>query len=176
MDTKNSNTNLIIIILCVLIIGAIYFFLTKKTVAPVVVATPPNDSSAVTYTNNDYGFTFTLPTDWSGYSIVPDTWTGNPLTTTSSAETGPKILIRNPNWTDAAHYEDIPVLVFTLAQWSSYMAGNYAVSAAPINATELAQNNLYVFALPPRWDYDYSLGYQEADSIIQSNPLHPFNL
>jgi hypothetical protein len=38
-------------------------------------------------------------------------------------------------------------------------------------ATELGRNNLYVFALPPRWNYDFSEGHEEAENIIKSNPL-----
>ena len=131
---------------------------------------------SISYKNTQYGFNFTLPSDWTGYTIVKNTWTGNPLTSGTKKQTGPKLLIRNPKWTEANHYEDIPVLVFTLAQWKSYAAENFAVSAAPIPATELGRNNTYVFALPPRWDFDYSTGYQEADTIVQSNPLTPFNL
>ena len=146
-------------------------------VAGVTLSEVPNPNTApVTYKNNDYGFTFTLPADWDGYTIVKNTWNGNNLVATTTKQTGVTLLIRNPKWTSATHYEDIPVMVFTIAQWNSYAAGNYAVSAAPISATELGRNNRYVFALPPRWDFDYSLGYQEAESIVQSNPLHPFNL
>ena len=127
------------------------------------------------YVNTDYGFTFSLPADWKGYSIVPGTWEGTPLAATP-AITGPQLLIRNPNWTASDHYEDIPVLVFTIAQWNSYTAGDFAVSAAPINASEIARNDTYVFALPPRWDYDYSQGYQEADTIVAAKTLVPFDL
>ena len=128
------------------------------------------------YSNPDFGFTFALPDSWKGYSIVNNTWQGNPLTATSSKQAGPKLLIRNQKWTSALPYEDIPVMVFTVAQWNSYVAGNFSVSAAPILATELGRNNLYVFTFPPRWDFDYSEGYQEAQDIIKSNPLKTFNV
>ena len=193
MSTKNNN--LVIGILVLIIIGAFYYVHHENTVVVVPVQTTTGDTgdvltptstnsgdtgqtntSSVTYTNNQYGFNFTLPTDWNGYSVVTNTWSGNPLNSSTSAQTGPKLLLRNPNWTDSNHYEDIPVLVFTLAQWNSYVAGNFAVSAAPIAASELGRNNTYVFALPPRWDFDYSTGYQEADTIVQSNPLQAFNI
>ena len=137
--------------------------------------TLPDDATTITYKNTDYGFTFSLPVDWTGYSIVKKTWNGNPLTNTKPT-TGTTLLLRNPNWTTSNHYEDIPVMIFTLAQWDSYNSGDFAISAAPINASELARNNRYVFALPPRWDYDYSQGYQEAESILNTKPLDPFNL
>ncbi|MEI6238543.1 MAG: hypothetical protein WCP15_03355, partial [bacterium] len=120
------------------------------------------DSTSVLYKNSDYGITFSLPTNWQGYSIIKSTWNGTALGN-SAVQNGAKIIIRNPKWTEAVHYEDIPVLVFTLSQWSSYLAEDFSVSAAPIPASELGQNDKYVFALPPRRDYDFSLGYKEAE-------------
>ena len=175
MDTKNLNKNLIIICVCIILAGGVYYFINNNKVVPVV-SVPTSTSTSVVYTNTELGFTFSLPQDWSGYSVVQSTWTGNNLTATTTIETGPTLLLRNPNWTAAVHYEDIPIMVFTLAQWDSYTAGNFATSAAPISATELGRNNLYVFALPPRWDFDYSQGYQEAESILQTNPLHPVTI
>jgi hypothetical protein len=148
-------------------------YLSVKGGQLVEVTNPTNTS--VTYNNTDYGFTFSLPADWQGYSVVKSTWQGTALTNTV-APSGPKLLIRNPHWTATVHYEDIPILVFTIAQWNAYLAENFSVSAAPIQASELSRNNTYVFALPPRWDFDYSLGYAEADTIIAGNPLHAFNL
>ncbi len=138
---------------------------------PVVTAT-----SSIIYKNNTFGFNFSLPDSWQGYSIIKSAWEGNPITATSAKQTGPKLLIRNPKWTSALPYEDIPVMVFTLEQWSSYVAGNFSVSAAPVEATELGRNNLYVFALPPRWNFDYSEEYIEAENIIKSNPLKAFDI
>jgi len=176
---KNNQKILIVLALIILIGIGFYLFYPRTSIAPVgssqTQSTTPPAASPLAYTNSDYGFTFSLPNDWKGYSVVQSTWTGTP-DGKITPQSGPKILIRNPNWTDANHYEDIPVLVFTLAQWSSYQAGDFQVSAAPFPAAEMARNNKYVFALPPRWDYDYSQGYQEADAIVQSKPLHPFNL
>jgi hypothetical protein len=178
---KNTKTIIWILVVVVIIVGlgAYIFYSSNKNVAPTT-GTATNlstaSTSAVTYDNTDYGFTFSLPADWSGYTIVQSFWTGYPLNATTTQQTGTTLLLRNPNWTADAHYEDIPIMIFTIAEWNSYIAGNFSVSAAPIPATELGQNNKYVFALPPRWDYDFSLGYQEAENIISSKPLHPFNL
>ena len=125
-----------------------------------------------------------LPASWTGYTVVNNKWTGTSSTvntatntqTGSNAQTGPKLLIRNPKWTVAAHYEDIPVLVFTLAQWNMYTAEKFNVSAAPMQASELGHNNKYVFALPPRWNFDYSINFKEAEDIIASRPLKAFNV
>ena len=149
--------------------------LYSKNIFSTKISTTPTNSEVI-YNNADYGFTFTLPESWRGYSIVKNTWEGNSLTPAATKETGPTLVLRNPKWTSALHYEDIPIMIFTLAQWNSYTGGNFAVSAAPINASELARNNFFVFALPPRWDFDYSQGYEEAENIIKTNPLKAFDI
>lgn len=159
----------VIILVIIGCFAAAYYFIGNSS----------NNESVIIYTNTDYGFTFSLPNSWQGYTIVESAWQGNALgstttlsnTAASIAPTGPKIIIRNPKWTATAPYEDIPILVFTIAEWNAYTADDFSISAAPIKATELARNNTYVFALPPRWDFDYSLGYEEAESIIAGNPL-----
>jgi len=173
---KNNKIVLVVLVLVIVLGFVTYLFYFKNQNASPINNPDTPSASPVTYSNADYGFTFSLPDDWKGYSIVQNTWQGNPLTAATAKETGPKLLIRNPNWTSALHYEDIPIMIFTLAQWNSYTAGNFAVSAAPIAATELGRNNSFVFALPPRWDFDYSEGYAEAENILSMKPLHPFNL
>ena len=118
---------------------------------------------------------FSLPENWRGYSIVETIWEGTPLTS-NIVQNGPKLLIRNPEWTVSEPYEDLPILIFTTEQWDDYRAEKFAVSAAPIQASELGRNNTFVFALPPRWNFDYSLGYEEAEDIIASNPLQTFEV
>jgi hypothetical protein len=132
--------------------------------------TPPT-----VYTNTDYGFTFSLTDDWKGYSIIKSNWQGSPIAE-GTATTGQKITIRNPKWTETEPYEDIPILVFTIPQWNSYIKEDFSVSAAPILASELARNNTYVFALPPRWNFDYSLGFKEAEDMIVGGALHAFDI
>ena len=172
--TSMNKKTLIAVVIIIIALGAGIFFLYSSRNNSAVVITNSNDDS-VAYKNTDYGFTFSLPTDWRGFSIVKSTWNGNALTNTL-APSGPKLIIRNPKWTSAATYEDLPILVFTISQWNAYLAENFSISAAPIKASELARNNKYVFALPPRWDFDYSLGYKEAQDIIASNPIHSFNV
>lgn len=147
---------------------------SEKTPFVIPTVEQPNEP-LVTYNNSDYGFTFSLPSDWKGYSIVKSAWNGYSQTK-ATTETGVTLIIRNPKWTSGHHYEDIPIMIFTTSQWNSYLAEDFHTSAAPFNASELAHNNRYVFALPPRWDYDFSQGYQEAENILSTKPLHPFNL
>lgn len=171
---ENTNTILVLLALVVILSGAFYFVFLKD--GALGSTTGGVNNSALTYSNTEYGFTFALPETWKGYSVVPERWSGSIIKVGTASESGPRLLIRNPKWTAIKHYEDIPVLVFTIKQWDSYLAENFAVSAAPILATELARNNKFVFALPPRWNYDYSEGHVEAESIVNSNPLKGFNI
>ena len=184
---KNKIIYLIALISFVLLGTVIYMqYFKNENDLPVNNSISNNDNSnnnasstnntSIVYTNSDLGFNFFMPDNWKGYSVVNSMWEGNPLKVTSTKQEGPKLLIRNPKWTAATPYEDIPVMVFTLKQWVSYNAEDFSVSAAPIPASELGRNNKYVFALPPRWDFDYSQGYEEAQSIIKSSPLKTFDI
>ncbi|MEI6345791.1 MAG: hypothetical protein WCO79_00960 [bacterium] len=170
----DKNTLIAIIGTLAVALGiSLYFIYSSPDKTGSAVVAP--DNASIVYKNTDYGFTFSLPANWVGYSIVATTWKGFPLKETA-APSGPKLLIRNPKWTAAAPYEDLPILVFTTAEWKAYLAEDFSVSAAPIPASELAHNNTYVFALPPRWNFDASIGYEEAVNIIAKNPLHAFDL
>ncbi len=173
MVDMNKNT-LISSVLIIIAFGALIYFLFSFRDNEIVLTNDPVTTS-ITYKNDDYGFNFSLPSTWEGYSIVRGVWEENPILS-SSTQKGPKLLVRNPKWTALAPYEDIPILVFTLSQWNAYLAENFSVSAAPIKASELGRNNVYVFALPPRWDFDYSLDFKEAHDIIIGNPLRTFNI
>jgi hypothetical protein len=168
----NKKTLIVLIVITVALVAGLAFYYSRINTVGV---TPNTDDTSVVYKNTEYGFTFSLPLSWQGYSIVKSTWSGNALSDTA-APSGPKLLIRNPKWTPAAPYEDLPVLVFTIAQWNAYLAEKFSVSAAPILASELARNNVYVFVLPPRWDFDYSLDFKEAQDIIAGKPLRAFDI
>lgn len=167
----NKKFLLISALIIALVVGLAFYYRDKTLSVEVPIA----DNSPIVYTNTQYGFNFTLPDNWEGYTIIQSTWEGVSLKN-GAAESGTKLLIRHPKWTEAAPYEDLPVLVFTTSQWDSYVAENFTVSAAPIQATKLASNNVYVFALPPRWDFDYSLDYEEAQDIIAGKPLQAFDV
>lgn len=187
MENKKTLILLAVIIIALAVVS--YFFYTPNNDVPIVDvpnsnngntnnATSTVSSTTIVYRNSDYGFNFTLPISWTGYTVVNNKWIGNSavVTTATNTQTGPKLLIRHPKWTAAAPYEDIPVLVFTIAQWNMYRAEGFNISAAPMQASELGRNNKYVFALPPRWDFDYSINFKDAEDIIASKPLRVFNV
>jgi hypothetical protein len=140
---------------------------TSTTTAP---ATP-------TYINRHYGFTFTLPESWEGYTIVEETWTGTQLEAPEGsyppAVIGPEILIRHPLWTESDPHQDIPIMVFTLEQWDLVQTEKLGVGAAPIPPSELGRNATYVFALPARYNFAFLTGWEEVEQILQGHPLQP---
>jgi len=136
----------------------------------------PNILGVPTYTNKEYGFQFSLPKSWAGYSIVPDTWKGYAPGTSDGtvAEQGPLISIRHPRWTAEIPRQDIPIMVFTIQQWNLLQQDKFHIGAAPIGPRELGRNAQYVFALPARYNYAFPAGYEEVETILANNPLHAF--
>lgn len=133
-------------------------------------------AEAVTYENIEYGFTFTLPGNWKGYSIVAGQWDGASLEdgkVGQIVESGPELSIRHPEWTEAESRQDIPIMVFTIAQWDAMESGKFHIGAAPIDPSELGRNSAYVFALPARYNYAFPTGYEEVEDILKGNPLKP---
>lgn len=131
----------------------------------------------VVYRNNTYRFLVDLPENWRGYSISLDQWTGDAINDQLGEKpytTGPVVSIHNPKWTKEILYQDIPVMVFTLAQWDDLQAEKFHIGAAPINPSELARNAQYVFALPARYNFAYPPGYEEVEAILATKPVHAF--
>ncbi|MGB7265024.1 MAG: hypothetical protein WBC92_05895 [Terracidiphilus sp.] len=126
----------------------------------------------IVYRNAQYGFCFSLPGSWQGYSVINEHWSGTPLDDPKKPTIeGPQLRIRNPNWTEANPYEDIPIMIFTQAQWKLAESDGYAFSAAPIGPGEIARNAHYVFALPARYNYDLAIGFRQVDDLIQQKSL-----
>lgn len=133
----------------------------------------------IIYRNVDYGFSFTLPKSWDGYLIINDEWEGISLEGSASGqvtESGPKLLIRHPQWTPANPRQDIPIMVFTIAQWNLVQQEKLSVGAAPMPPSELGRNSTYVFALPARYNYAFPYGFEEVEQILAEKPLTPFEL
>jgi hypothetical protein len=136
------------------------------------------EENDINYTNNEYGFTFSLPASWAGYQIVMEKWEGNSLKHQNQGgvvETGPMILIRHPEWKLENPRQDIPIMVFTHHQWNSLQQGEFHIGAAPIGPKELGRNHKYVFALPARYNYAFPPGYEEVEKIIESGALQPID-
>lgn len=130
----------------------------------------------ILYQNAKYGFDFILPAGWQGYKIVDEEWEGRAITGPSQGQIisrGPKLSIRHPQWTQAQPRQDVPILVFTLDQWDSLQKEEFSIGAAPIGPKELGRNSKYIFALPARYNFAFSTGFEEVEDILASNPLQP---
>lgn len=132
-----------------------------------------NEESNLVYKNDKYGFEFHLPDTWEGYSIVEDKWEGLSLVDSidEAILSGPIIKIRHPQWTEDKQRQDIPIMIFTIDQWKSLQKEEFSVGAAPIGPKELDSNSEYVFALPARYNYGFSEGYEEVEEILENTPL-----
>lgn len=125
----------------------------------------------VVYMNEQYGFEFTLPAGWKGYSIVEGKWEGLPIGGETPVESGPTISIRHPLWTQGVPRQDIPIMVFTAAQWDALQKEEFHIGAAPVGPSELGRNSKYVFALPARYNFAFPEGYEEVEQILKGKPL-----
>jgi len=129
--------------------------------------------SQIYYVNRQFGFRFTLPPDWTGYTILLGEWGGDWNGDSDRPdEKGPILSIRHPGWTEDNPWQDIPIMIFTHAQWRAVDSGALIVSAAPFGPQEIGRNRRYVFALPPRYLVDENKGYEDVLRIMQGHPLH----
>ena len=143
----------------------------SPTAAPSAAPTAMPTPKAFGYSDVQYGFELALPDSWKGFTVVNSTWEGLPVKTDGKAVTGPMLSVRHPKWTKESPRQDIPVMVFTLAQWDAMKNGEYHIGAAPIDPTELGRNNKYVFALPARYNFSFFEGYEEVETILKGAPL-----
>lgn len=134
------------------------------------------DLSSIIYKNTQYGFKFTLPKSWQGFSIVSGNWQGNDIASGKATETGTMLSIRHPQWTTKNPRQDIPIFIFTLDQWNLLQKEKFHIGAAPIPPSELGRNNIYVFAFPARYNYAFPTGYKEVEQILNNHPLQPTQL
>jgi hypothetical protein len=142
---------------------------TPSVAAPLPITSP---IISIEYRNTEYGFSFSLPISWKGYSIITDTWQGyNNGDSNLTVEEGPIISIRHPLWTTKNPRQDIPIWVFTISQWNSFQQNQYSISAGGITE-ELGRNAKYVFALYSRYNFAELPGFEEVITIFEGKPLH----
>jgi hypothetical protein len=134
---------------------------------------PYRPAGEIVYENRQYGFRFSLPRSWEGYAVVTERWEGIAPGPQGDrvVETGPVIRIRHPRWTAERPRQDIPIMVFTLAQWEALQRREFHIGAAPVGPTELGRGRRYVFALPARYNYASPEGWEEVEEILRQRPL-----
>ena len=176
---KKKIIDIFIVIIAVILIGVGgYLAMNKKSsqITPILIQTQSTlPEKAIEYTNNQYGFSFSLPVSWKGYSIVNENWEGNMINVQNGQSIkGPEILIRHPLWTSAIPRQDIPIMIFTLSQWDLVQQEKLSLGAAPIPPSELGSNTNYIFALPARYNFAFPVGFEEVQTIMDSKPLSAF--
>jgi hypothetical protein len=172
---SSMRKNILVAIIALLVAGGVVWH--KESLAPTPEAPAVEVSSSLEYRNTTYGFSVALPTSWAGYSVTIDRWTGDEAGDQLGDvhfTDGPVVSIHHPTWTVAGSYQDIPIMVFTLDQWTALQENKFHIGAAPIGPSELARNAYYVFALPARYNYSFPPGYEEVDRILLSKPISIF--
>ena len=165
------RTRSVQVVVMFLITAANYSFSQTSSPSPKSAIGRPSPHAIIQYVNQQFGFRFTLPADWSGYKIVMSEWSGD---RDMAGVKGPIVSIRHPRWTDENQWQDIPIMIFTHSQWSLVEDGKLTVSAAPYDPGEIGRNRRYVFALPPRYNFDRDEGYDDVINIMKGHPLHAF--
>ncbi len=133
-------------------------------------------NTTINYVNTWYGFDFSLPESWKGYSIVNDMWKGTPAGSDKTVAKGPIILIRHPAWSREKPRQDIPIMIFTTEQWDELQKEKFHIGEAPTGPGELGRNSQYVFALPARYNFAFPTGYEEVEKILAGKPLQPTDI
>jgi len=142
----------------------------------------PAEQSGVQYRNEQYGLLVSLPESWRGYSVPSEqgetaAWHATEVSTGNEVASGPMVVLRNPQWTDATHYEDLPIMVFTPGEWAHVRGPSdveWSVSAAPIPPSVLASNSAFVFALPARYNYDFAQDWEVVQQLVDSHAVQAF--
>ncbi|MGD0480462.1 MAG: hypothetical protein ABSA42_09860 [Terracidiphilus sp.] len=125
----------------------------------------------IVYHNTQYGFCFLLPADWKGYTIVAGKWSGT-LLNTGKMMHGPQLIIRHPAWTEDDPYQDIPIMVFTQAQWREKEEHGLIASTFGADWGPFGSNARYVFKQPDRWvGYTDDKGWREVEDLMMTHPF-----
>lgn len=163
----NSKIAILVVVLVIAVAGVLYW---QNGQAPSVSPTPTPSAtvSSTEYRNTQYGFSVALPDSWKGYTVLNSQWEGRDVATNKVTVQGPIVTIRHPLWTTSNPREDMPVMIFTPAQWALVQSEKMAVSAAPIPPSVLGQNSKYVIALPARYNYDFKTGFEEVDQLVHT--------
>ena|ERR1051326_4893335 len=128
----------------------------------------------IRYHNSEYDLTFLLPRSWQGYSVLIQHWDGeiySPATDkTNFARRGPLITLRHPRWQPGAPLQDIPIVIFTRAQWDALHHGKLWPSLFAGGCfDEVWHNRKYVFAMSSRYNWNEFERWQEVAEIVQRN-------
>lgn len=134
-----------------------------------------SSSLVVQYHDARYGLTFFLPANWRGYSVsvreVEDQKYSASQDKLVTVGYTPMITLRHPQWQAGAPYQDIPILIFTRAQWDALHQGELwpAIFAGGM-MDELWHSQKFVFAMSSRYNLaDEVSGTKEVADMVEQN-------
>jgi hypothetical protein len=126
---------------------------------------PTPISTPIVYRNTQYGFCFRLPANWKGYKIITEKWG-------TETDSYPVLTIRNPKWTEDDPWQDIPIMIFTRAQWGDEKNDDENLNTTGYGPTEIGRSKTHVFAQPARWiGFDDLKGTDEVQSLMMQDPF-----
>jgi len=162
----------VIAALSLVIIAGAYWTITTYDVFPDITPAPsasPIAPETAVYRNEHYGLSVNLPKDWTGFTVTEeaDVYAQPP---------GILLVFTHPKSTAQKPYERLPILIYPISEWPciSEPDGSCYRGAAPFPPGELTRNSSYVFALPPRYNYDFSEGFQALDDAIRAGAVTAF--
>jgi hypothetical protein len=129
----------------------------------------------VFYRDGRYGLTFFLPASWRGYSVsiqqIEDTTYSTAQDEQITVGQTAMITLRHPQWQARAPHQDIPILIFTRAQWDALHHGELWPSIfAGGTMDELWHSPRFVFAMSSRYNStDEVSGRKEVAEIVKRN-------
>lgn len=178
---KNQDKRMVIIGLIIILVAGVIFIkgnflnndsadsITGKNNTGNESSSPAVKNSSYQYRNQKYGFQLDVPESWKGYSAIEDLWEAQLIDNPKIKFHGPKIIIRNPAWTEDRKRQDVPIMIFNKEQWQLVQSGSISLGAAPIGPSKLGENDRYVFALPARWiGFTDDLGQEEAEEVAKT--------
>jgi len=127
------------------------------------------------YHNARYNLTFYLPASWQGYSVSIQQVEDERYSPADDKQIAvgytPMLTLRHPQWQATAPYQDIPILMFTRAQWDALHHGTLWPSLfAGGMMDELGHNHGFVFAMSSRYNADDEVsGWKEVAEIVKQN-------
>jgi hypothetical protein len=126
------------------------------------------------YHNAQYNLTLFLPASWRGYSVSVQQLEDEIYSPTEDKQIlvghTPMITLRHPQGQDSAPYQDVPILVFTRAQWDAlHHGGLWPSFFAGGVMDELWHDQGFVFALSSRYNWGELTGAKEVADILEQN-------
>lgn len=124
---------------------------------------------------DQYNLTFCLPASWRGYSVSVQQLEDVRYSLAEDRQVvvgqTPMITLRHPQWRAHAPYQDIPIVVFTRAQWDALHQGELWPSLfAGGVMMELWHSQGFVFAISSRFNAnDEVRGWKEVTEIVEQN-------